>query len=409
MSETNQVVENPGSKVEEAESPDRPEPPIHVRKFVNPEFVFGLGARKLAGQYAKKFEPKKILVVSDPGVVAAGWTDDVCATLEDAGLPYLTFTRCTPNPKAEEVMDGVEVYKREGCTMVMSVGGGSVIDCAKGIAVVVADGRHILQYEGVDQIKSKKPPLICIPTTGGTSSDVSQFAIITNMDERVKIAIISSKVVPDVSLIDPLTLTTMDPYLAACTGMDALVHAIEGFVSLNATRITDLHALEAIRLITSNIIDSLQNPDNLRLRESIMRGSLEAGLAFSNASLGGVHAMAHSLGGYRDLPHGECNAMLLRHVMDFNFNEATDRFLKIGDAMGLDLRGMVQRDKKRSILGEIDRLAKAVGIDMTLGGRGIKNVDAPQLAKNAVKDACMNTNPRKVNSRDIEVLYEEAM
>ena len=380
-----------------------------LRKFVAPEFVFGIGARRLLAQYAKKFPVQKIMLVSDPGVVAAGWTDEAAGQLEEAGLDYITFTDTTPNPKAGEVMHGADVYRSEGCNVIVCVGGGSAIDCAKGIGLVVGNNRHILEFEGLDRVDLPKPPLICIPTTGGTSSDLSQFAIITNTQERVKIAIISTAVVPDVSLVDPLTLTTMDTYLAACTGVDALVHAIEAFVSTAATSITNLHALEAIRLISANIVPSIQNPEDMQLRENIMRGSLEAGLAFSNASLGGVHAMAHSLGGYRDLPHGECNAMLLRHVMDFNFNMASEKYISIGEALGLDLRGMTTTDKKKSILGTIDSMAREVGIDMTLGGRGVKAADTGPLAQNAIKDVCMDTNPRRPNKRDIEVIYEEAL
>ena len=382
---------------------------LNLRKFVAPEFIFGVGARELAGRYAQHFEARKVMVVSDPGVIAAGWTADVIDSLQTAGIPYVTFSSVTPNPRAEEVMIGAELYRQEGCNALVAVGGGSVLDCAKGIGIVSSNHQHILTFEGVDQVGAPMPPLICIPTTGGTSADVSQFAIINNTQARVKIAIISKAVVPDIALIDPVVLSTMAPLLTAYTGMDALVHAIEAFVSVGSSPMTDVHALEAIRLVTRNLPDSVRNPQDIDLRGQIMLGSLEAGLAFSNASLGGVHAMAHSLGGFKDLPHGECNAMLLRHVMDFNFENSPERYVRIGEAMGVDLRGMTLKQKKAALLNEIVRLEEAVGIRETLAQKGVNRTDVKPLAENAIKDPCIATNPRKPNTRDIEVLYEEAL
>jgi len=382
---------------------------LELRKFVAPEFVFGVGALKLAGRYAKNFGASRILIVTDPGVMAAGWTDRVIENLELEGLSYVIYAGVTPNPRAEEVMIGAEVYKNTGCNLILAVGGGSPMDCAKGIGIVCSNKKHILEFEGVDRVSIPMPPLICIPTTGGTSADVSQFAIINNMQEKNKIAIISKAVVPDVSLIDPLTLTTMAPYLAACTGLDALVHAIEAYVSLAHSPITDLHALEAIRLLATHLLPSLAAPHNLQLRSQVMLGSLEAGLAFSNASLGAVHAMAHSLGGLLDLPHGECNAILLEHVMSFNFPEASERFLHIGEAMGLDLEKMSLEAKKAALLAEVMRLRKAVGIDQSLGQKGVHRTDVPELSQKAMDDPCMVTNPRHPVRRDLEVIFEEAL
>jgi alcohol dehydrogenase len=364
---------------------------------------------KLAGRYAKNFGASRILIVTDPGVMAAGWTGQVIENLELEDLPYVIYAGVSPNPRAEEVMRGAEVYKSAGCNLILAVGGGSPMDCAKGIGIVSTNHKHILEFEGVDRVAIPMPPLICIPTTGGTSADVSQFAIISNMHEKIKIAIISKAVVPDVALIDPATLTTMDPYLAACTGLDALVHAIEAYVSLAHSPITDLHALAGIRLLSSYLLKSLAAPDNLQLRSQVMLGSLEAGLAFSNASLGAVHAMAHSLGGFLDLPHGECNAILLEHVMSFNFPEASERFLRIGETMGLDLAKRSPKQRKAAVLAEVTRLRKAVGIEQSLGQKGVHRTDVPELSQKALNDPCIVTNPRRPGQRDLEVIFEEAI
>lgn len=380
-----------------------------LRKFVAPEIVFGVGAIDRVGQYATLYGAKRIFVVSDPGVVAAGWTGRVLASLDASGFQYTLFTSLSPNPRAEEVMAGAEKHRLEQCDLIVAVGGGSAIDCAKGIGIVVSNPGSILDYEGIDRISAPMPPLICIPTTAGTSADVSQFTIITDRHKRAKIAIISKAVVPDVAIIDPQTLTTMDPYLTACTGMDALVHAIEAYVSNACSPLTDLHALQAIRLVGAHLLPSISCLQDLEHRSQMMLGSLEAGLAFSNASLGAVHAMAHSLGGYLDLPHGECNAMLLEHVVAFNYAEAGERYREVGRALGLDAARMSTSENKQAVFDEIRRLRIASGIDGGLEARGVRLSDVSELAANAIHDACMATNPRFAVQRDLEVIFEEAL
>ena len=379
-----------------------------LRKFVAPETIFGVGAVDLAGQYASKFGISKPLVVTDPGVIAAGWGDRVMESLAAFDIEGVFFSAITPNPKAAEVMAGVEAYTANECDGLVAVGGGSPMDCAKGIGIVVSNGGNILDYEGVDKIIIPMPPLICIPTTAGTSADVSQFAIINDTGRQTKIAIISKTIIPDVALIDPQTLMTKPQYLIACTGMDALAHAIEAFVSSAHSAMTDVHALEAIRLVHGNLLASFLRPEDMELKAKTMLGSMQAGLAFSNASLGAVHALAHSLGGYKDLPHGECNAMLLPHVIDFNFSAAPERFRIIAEAMGLDPRGMSTSEVRAWLLDSMRGLRNALGIRDNLTSKGIRVGDIPVLADKAVLDPCLVTNPKNANKRDIQVIYEEA-
>ncbi|HEY9122884.1 MAG TPA: alcohol dehydrogenase-like regulatory protein ErcA [Bacteroidales bacterium] len=382
---------------------------LELRKFVAPEFIFGLDARMLAGRYVKKLGAKKVLVVTDAGILKAGWANDVLETLDDEKLSYQIFSEVSPNPRSAEVMKGAEVYKNSNCDAIVAIGGGSVMDCAKGIGIVSSNDKNILQYEGVDKVDIPIPPLVCIPTTAGTSADVSQFAIINNEHDKVKIAIISKAVVPDVALIDPAVLVTMDSYLTACTGMDALVHAIEAFVSTASSPFTDLNALEAIRLINENLVSSINLPNDYELRGKVMLGSLYAGLAFSNASLGCVHAMAHSLGGFLDLPHGECNAILLPHVMSYNYEFATAKFEKMGEVLGLEMKGLLMNEKRKMLIEHIMQLKTNTGIFKTLKERGVSSSDIPLLASKAIKDPCQITNPRTPSKEDIEVIYSEAM
>ncbi len=382
---------------------------LNLRKFVAPEFIVGVGARKLAPRYMRNFGATKALIVTDPGVIKAGWTGDVVNGLIADNLDHVIFDRIKPNPRNTEVMEGAQVYWDNGCDVIIAVGGGSPMDCAKGIGIAVTNDCHVDSFEGVDQVHVPGPPLICIPTTSGTAADVSQFAIITNLSEYRKYAIISKTVVPDVSLIDPETNLTMDAHLTACTGMDSLVHAIEAFFSLANSSITDMHALNAMDLLLDALPKVMESPNDMNARNDVTMGCLHAGLAFSNASLGAVHAMAHSLGGLLDLPHGECNAILLRHVVEFNANDVPERVDLLGKKFGLQLSGLGTKEKTKSVLNAIDDLSKSVGIKDKLADKGVKYSDISDLAQNAMVDPCMITNPRTPNKRDIEVVYEEAL
>lgn len=380
-----------------------------LRKFVSPEIVFGAGSRKAVANFVSNFGGRKVLLVSDPGVRAAGWVDDIEGLLRIAGVDYVTFTDVTSNPKVDEVMTGAELYRSSGCNVIVAIGGGSPMDCAKGIGIVSAHGGSILDFEGVDTIRLPSPPLILIPTTAGTSADVSQFAIISDPVRRFKFSIISKAVVPDVSLIDPQVTETMDTFLTACTGVDALVHAIEAYVSTGSGPLTDSHALEAIRLINQHLEPLVAKPDNSELREHIMLASMQAGLAFSNAILGAVHAMSHSLGGFLDLPHGLCNAMLLEHVIAYNFDAADARFKRVAEAMAIDTRGMTMPTVKHRLMDRVIGLKHTVGLESKLAQLGVTVSDIPSLSGFAMQDPCILTNPRKSSRRDVEVVYEEAL
>ncbi|MEW6531406.1 MAG: alcohol dehydrogenase-like regulatory protein ErcA [Thermodesulfobacteriota bacterium] len=382
---------------------------LELRKFLVPEFVYGEGAIDLVGRYARNFGAKKLLMVTDPGIVRAGWAGRVEALLNHEEIPYVVYDGVTPNPKDEEVMAGAEVYRDQGCDVIVAVGGGSPIDCAKGIGIVSGNNKHILEFEGVDEVPMPGPPLICIPTTAGTSADISQFAIIVDTTRRVKIAIISKTVVPDTSLIDPETTVTMPLDLTAATGIDALAHGFEAYVSNASSPITDLLALEAIRLVDEHLISAVQKPQEMKYRNGMMMASLLAGMAFSNASLGLVHAMAHALGGLLDSAHGVCNAVLLEHVVDFNFSVASEKYGKIGAALGLDMEGMDQEDRKSAIIDKIVGLRQSAGIHLRLRELGVTQKQIHRLAQNALRDPCLATNPREPKLKEVEAIYEKAL
>lgn len=384
-------------------------PSVELRKFVAPEFVIGADARRLAGRYAKNFGTRHVFIVTGPHVIAAGWVKDVTESLDAEGIRHTVFSNVTPNPKDFEVMNGAKLYGESGCDAIIAVGGGSPIDCAKGIAIVVSNKKHILAYEGVDNVAVPPPPMICIPTTAGTGADVSQFGIITDTKRRVKIAIISKMIVPDIALVDPVPLTTLSHELTANTGMDAITHSVEAYVSNASSPVTDIHALESIRLMKGHLLAAYQDPASVQERYQTMLGSLLAGLAFSNASLGAVHAMAHSLGGYSDLPHGECNALLLEHVAEFNFDACPERYAAIGALLGTPPGHGKKQDAKEDLVHALRSLRESLGVTDRLSDLGVTKKDLPELASKAIRDPCLATNPRKMTVEDIERVYEKAL
>ena len=380
-----------------------------MRKFVAPEFIFGVGARHKVGFYARNMAARKVFVVSDQGVINAGWTKQAQDDLAEFGIDSFVFNKLTPNPKDHEVMEGAKAYRDNECDVIVAVGGGSVIDCAKAIGIVHTNGEAVWAYEGIDSIDNPGPPLICIPTTAGTAADISQFCIILNSRERYKMAIISKTMVPDVALIDPMTTTTLDSGLTAATGIDALTHAIEAYVSTASSPVVDVHAIKAIELIWNNIELSVANPMLVDAKENMMLGSLQAGLAFSNASLGAVHAMAHALGGYLDLPHGECNAMLLDHVIGFNMPSSQEKFRYIAEILGIHTKGMTTKECGKQITDAIRDLRNKVEITDRLSRVGVHSSDISELAQHAYHDACIITNPRQASVADLKAIFSEAM
>ncbi|MDX9847195.1 MAG: alcohol dehydrogenase-like regulatory protein ErcA [Tenuifilaceae bacterium] len=382
---------------------------LELRKFVAPEYIFGADARLLASNYCKQLGGIKVLLVTDSGVMTTPWLAELQENLFRNGIEHTLYSSISPNPRDFEVMEGADFYRASGCNMIIALGGGSVMDCAKGIGIVSTNHKHIDRFEGVDKIANPMPPLICIPTTAGTAADLSQFAIINRYEHKYKMAIISKATVPDVSLIDPVVLTTMDSFLTACTGMDALAHAFEAYVSNASSAFTDLYALEAIDLLTANLLASIQNPTDIQLRGRVMLASIYAGLAFSNASLGCVHSLAHSLGGYLDLPHGECNAILLPHVVDYYFDVAQDKYITIAHKLGVDASGLTPTSVKKLLVDSILYLKRSVGIVSTLGNKGVKSDMVSTLSGKAINDPCNATNPRVPTKADLAAIYSEAI
>jgi alcohol dehydrogenase class IV len=387
-------------------TPPRPSP---VVKFHAPEVVFGLGALAEAGFAAARLGARRPFVVTDDGVHDAGWVHQLLVHLRGAGLDPVVWRGITPNPKDVEITQGYEQYRESGCDVLIGIGGGSAMDAAKGIAILSGNGGSILDYAGVDQVTRPIPPLLMIPTTSGTGADVSQFCIVTDTESAVKITIMGRALVPDISITDPLLLTTMPEWLAAATGLDALTHGIESFVSLAHNPLADGHALSAVRLVSHYLPATIQRPEDLGARTQMAQASLEAGLAFTNAILGATHAMSHQVGGLLDLPHGVINGILLPHVIGYNAQTIPDRFRDLALAVGLPVAGAPPEEVAGLLSAYVRRLGDEVGVPRGLRDIGVSDEDIPRLAQSTLQDACLSTNPRSADAVDIEGLLRAAM
>ncbi len=302
--------------------------------------VMGAGALTEAANDIAGYGYKKALIVTDKVLNSIGVVAKVAGLLQEKGIESVVFDGTQPNPTVTNVEDGLALLKQNQCDLVISLGGGSPHDCAKGIALVATNGGSIKDYEGVDQSAKPQLPLIAINTTAGTASEMTRFCIITDEARHIKMAIVDKHVTPLMSVNDPELMLAKPASLTAATGMDALTHAIEAYVSTIATPVTDSAAEKAITLIAQNLRQAVKHGDDLHAREQMAYAQFLAGMAFNNASLGYVHAMAHQLGGFYDLPHGVCNAVLLPHVQQFNAKASAERLMKVAELMGVDVEGM---------------------------------------------------------------------
>lgn len=352
---------------------------------------------------------KKPLVVADKGMTALGYTARLTELLGSAGIESVVYDGTVPNPTDTNVEEGLAVYRDHGCDMLISLGGGSAHDCCKAVGLVATGGGKIHDYEGVDQAKEKLPPYIAVNTTAGTASEMTRFTIITNTSNHVKMAIVDWRVTPDIAINDPELMVDMPPALTAATGMDALTHAVEAYVSIAATPITDACALQAIRLIGQYLRKAVARGDDMEARDKMAYAEYLAGMAFNNASLGYVHAMAHQLGGFYNLPHGVCNALLLPHVCRVNLIAKTERFADIAAALGEVTEGLSEREAAMLAIESIEALAQDVGIPKSLAELGVKEQDIPTMVENAQKDVCRLTNPRTLTDAEVAEVFRAAL
>ena len=376
--------------------------------FLPTRNVFGEGAVNEVGDLMLSLNAHSAMIVTDKFLASSGMADRVVDILAKSNIKAVVFDGAEPNPTDKNVEAGVDFYQHHDCEAIISLGGGSSHDCAKGIALVASNGGKIHDYEGIDKASKDLMPLLAINTTAGTASEITRFCIITDTSRKVKMAIVDWRVTPKVAVNDPELMKGMPPSLTAATGMDALTHAIEAYVSSAANPLTDSAALKAVEMIYKYLPKAVANGDYMRARDKMAYAQYLAGIAFNNASLGYVHAMAHQLGCYYNLPHGVCNAILLPFVEEFNIIGNMNRFRDLSEAMGIDTSRMTTNEAANRCIDAIRTLSKQVGIPSNLRVLGVKPEDFEIMADNAMKDVCCLTNPRKATKEQVIEIYRRA-
>jgi alcohol dehydrogenase class IV len=374
-----------------------------IHKFTIPEIIFGRGSLDYAGVCARQLGASKLFIVSDPGVEAAGWVDKLLAVLKDEGLESVYFNEVAQNPKDYQVKQGVELYRRTGADVVLALGGGSPMDAAKGIALVASNGGEIKDYEGANQVKNPLPPMIFIPTTMGSESNISQFAVVTDVDRRIKMTIISRTLVPNISITDPNLLASLSRELLLAPLFDALAHAVESYLSPLANPLTEVQSLKGLDLLWRHSRPALATLALDELEQLAVAG-LSSGIAFTNASVGLGHALAHALGGMYDVVHGVSHALLLPSVMRYNMPECEAKMAVIGRII---VGERLESDAATAEAGiaALERFREEIGLPVRLREVLPDNTMLPKMSRNAAKDICLLTNPRPAAWKDILNIY----
>ena len=376
------------------------------RFILNETSYHGAGAIKNIADEVKGRGYKKAFVCSDPDLVKFGVTKKVLDVLEGAGLEYELYSNIKPNPTIENVQTGVAAFKKSGADYLIAIGGGSSMDTSKAIGIIITnpDFEDVRSLEGVAPTKNKSVPILAVPTTAGTAAEVTINYVITDVEKNRKMVCVDPKDIPVIAFVDPEMMSTMPKGLTAATGMDALTHAIEGYITAGAWELSDMFHLKAIEIISRSLRGAVDNtPEG---REGMALGQYIAGMGFSNVGVGIVHSMAHPLGALYDTPHGIANAIILPTVMEYNAEATGEKYRDIAKAMGVEgTEKMTQEEYRKAAVDAVKKLAKDVGIPENLKDI-VKKEDIPFLAQSAYDDACRPGNPKETSVEDITKLYE---
>ena len=369
--------------------------------------LMGAGCLNDLGATVNDLGFKKAFVVTDNFLMGNGVASKVLNVLQDSGIEYEVYSEVVPNPTCKNVHDGLERLKGTDCDFLVSIGGGSPQDTAKAIGILATNGGHIKEYEGVNLSKNKSLPIVAVNTTAGTSSEVTINYVVTDEERHVKMVMVDKNSLATVTVNDPELMVEKPASLTAATGMDALTHAIETIVTPGAYPVSDATALAAVKIIFDYLPRAVENGHDIEAREQMVYAVFLGGIAFSNAGLGNVHAMAHQLGGIYNLPHGVCNAMLLPYVEEENAKYVPEKFVSIANVLGYDVEGKSAKECAAFVVDSMKELAKKVGIPATLGELGVNDVDFDLLAENAMKDICAPGNPVEFTKEQIIELYKK--
>lgn len=371
---------------------------------------FGPGVIKKIGDRAKMLNMHKVLVVTGGHIVNMenGPVAQTLDSLKAAGVEYVVFDGAEENPKIRDIKKGKQIYLDNDCDSIITVGGGSAHDCGKGIGIILTNGDDITKLAGIETLGKPLPPLMAVNTTAGTGSELTRHAVITNEETHLKFVVVSWRNIPLVSFNDPMLMLDIPQATTAATGLDAYVQAVEPFVSVDHNDITDSQCEKAIKIIQKYLPEAVANGHNVEARTKMVEGEMLAGMAFNNANLGYVHAMAHQLGGQYDAPHGVCCALMLPVVEEWNIIACPDRFAKLAEIMGYDTTGMTTMEAAHKSIDGMHELAKAIGIPDSIKAIGAKPEDFELMAENALKDGNAFSNPRKGTKEDVIKLFQKA-
>jgi alcohol dehydrogenase class IV len=381
---------------------------MNVRTFLAPRTIItGPNCVAQLGAETKKLGASKVLIVTDPGVSAAGMVDRVQKPIVDAGLQVGVYDKCVPEPPMRSVLDAAGICEQGGYDAIVAFGGGSAMDTAKMVAILPGTGKGVEDFVGVDLVPKPGLPVIAIPTTAGTGSEVTKVAIFANEKLNVKQGVSSPHLVPNVALVDPLLTISCPPKVSAASGLDALIHNIEAFTSVNATPITDMYALDGIRLIAKSIRTAVYQGTNVQARYEMALGALYGGLSFGNAGVTAVHALSYPIGGRFHVPHGDANTLMLPWVMEFNMLGCLEKFVEIGQAMGLHVAGLTPREAAQATVEALKQLAQDLEVPQYLSDVNIPESAIEELADGAMgQTRLLVNNPRSLTREDVIEIYK---
>jgi alcohol dehydrogenase len=370
---------------------------------------FGANSSKKVAEFVSKVNSKKALIVTDVDLPATGIPDIIKYNVEETNVEAKIWSGVHQNPSDNDVRNGVEAFREDCYDTLIAVGGGSAIDCAKCIRVILDNGGEIKDYEGTNKIPQRKTPLIAIATTAGTSSEANKIAVITNTENeevKYKMGIIDWYILPNGSINDPLLTVSLNPFYTAGTGMDAFTHAVEAIMSTEATTFSDAMGYNAINLITKWLKIAVEDGNNIEARTNMMQAVLFAGVAFNTALLGITHSLAHPIGTYYDIHHGMCNAIILPAVCRFNFKESQDKLALIAEAMRIDTSKMSTIEAANKAIEGIEHLLVDVKAPAKLSELGVDRDKIERMSIDAYNDFCAGTSPKKATIDDFRMLYE---
>jgi len=360
------------------------------------------------GEMIKELGAARVLIVTDKGVRAAKLLEGIEKSLEHVDLDYEIYDQVEPNPSAETIHRGLEYLKQHKSEAVLAIGGGSSIDTAKGIATMATNAGHILDYEGVGRIKNTPIPIIVIPTTAGTGSETTNSTVVTNKETSFKLGVLSSKLFPNLAILDPSLTVRLPQEITAATGMDALTHAIESYTSKAASPVSQAFAMQAIKMIGKNLTKTYFVGTDIESREQMLVASMLAGVAFSQSRLGNVHAISHTFGGVFNIPHGIANAVLLPFVMKFNLRACTDQYKDIAIALGKNVSGLSTIEAAEKAIEAVIEMNQAMKIPLNIKELGVSIEFLPKLVEDSMRSGNVFVNPRLTNSSDIKLIIEKA-